>query len=108
MLHLCLTPLLQQQPMHEYLSSLRWTGRTTQLLAYLHHHTVVELEEARRVVIDIRHTDTHSHVTELRRVAVVCGSDGQGVAGDLEGLECMITWRNGGFFTLMCDSDAAC
>lgn len=86
MLHCCLTPLLQQQPKHEYLSTLRRTGRTNHLLAYLHHHTVVELEEPRRVVIDIRHVDMHSDITELSRVTVVCGSNCQGVAGDLEDL----------------------
>ena len=86
MLHRCLTPLLQQQPMHEYLSTLRQTGRTNCLLAYLHHHAVVELEEPRRVVIDIRHVDTHIDVTELSRVAVVRGSNCQGITGDLEDL----------------------
>jgi len=86
MLHCCLTPLLQQQPVREYLSTLTWTKRTNHLLAYLHHHAVVELEEPRRVVIDIRHVDTHSDITELHRVTVVCGSNCQGIAGDLEDL----------------------
>lgn len=86
MLHRCLTPLLQQWPMHKYLSTPRWTGRTNCLLAYLHHHAVVELEEPRRVVIDIRHMDTHSDITELSRVAVVSGSNCQGITGDLEDL----------------------
>lgn len=69
--------------MHEYLGR---TGRTNRLLAYLHHHAVVELEEPRRVVIDVRHVDTHSDVAELSRVAVVCGSNCQGITGDLEDL----------------------
>lgn len=69
--------------------------RTVCLLAYLHHHTVVELEEARRVVIDIRHVDVHRDITELSRVAVVHGSNCQRVTGDLEDLQCRITWRNG-------------
>lgn len=86
MLHRCLTPLLPQRPMHEYLSTPRWTGRTNCRLAYLHHHAVVELEEPRRVVIDIRHMDTHSDVTKLSGVAVVRGSNCQGITGDLEDL----------------------
>lgn len=56
------------------------------LLAYLHHHTVVELEEPRRVVIDIRNVDVHRDITELSRVAVVRGSNCQGVTGDLKDL----------------------
>lgn len=82
--------------MHQYLSTLQWTGRTNCLPTYLHHHTVVELEEPRRVVIDIRHMDMHSDVTELSRVAVVCGSNCQEITGYLEDLYHMITWRNGG------------
>lgn len=85
-IHHCLPTLLQQQPRNEFLSAVRGTGRTKSLLAYLHHHTVVELEEARRVVIDIRHMDMHRDITELSRVAVVCGSNCQRVTGDLEDL----------------------
>lgn len=69
--------------MHENLGTLRETGITDSVLAYLHHHAVVELEETRRVVIDIRHVDTHCDFAELSGVAVVCGSNCQGVAGDL-------------------------
>lgn len=65
---------------------MRGIVRTVCLLAYLHHHTVVELEEARRVVIDIRHVDVHRDITELSRVAIVCGSNCQRVTGDLEDL----------------------
>lgn len=72
--------------MHEHLRTLRWTGRAKRFLAYLHHHAVVELEEPRRVVIDIRHMDMHSDITELSRVTVVCGSNCQGIARDLEDL----------------------
>lgn len=74
---------------------MRGIGTTNCVLAYLHHHTVVELEEPRRVVIDIRHVDVHRDITELGRVAVVRGSNCQGVTGDLEDLQCRITWRNG-------------
>lgn len=84
--HHRLTPLLPQQPLHEYCSTLTQSGRTNHLLAYLHYHAVVELEEPRRVVIDIRHMDMQGDVTELSRVAVVCGSNCQGITGDLEDL----------------------
>lgn len=83
MLHCCLTLVLQQEPVHENLGTLTQTGIADSVLAYLHHHTVVELEEPRRVVIDVRHMDTHCDIAELSRVAVVCGSNCQGVAGDL-------------------------